>query len=71
MSILAAFMGLKNGTVTIFNPVSGELAIEVAHDMTAEARRRGVYKVGEGITGRVVASGRPMIVPDIHEEPMF
>ncbi|NOX25608.1 MAG: GAF domain-containing protein [Deltaproteobacteria bacterium] len=71
MSILAAFMGLKNGTVTIFNPVSGQLAIEVAHDMTAEARRRGVYKVGEGITGRVVASGRPMIVPDINEEPMF
>jgi Nif-specific regulatory protein len=71
MSILAAYMGLKNGTVTIFNPLSGQLAIEVAHDMTAEARRRGVYKVGEGITGRVVASGRPMIVPDINEEPMF
>ena len=71
VSILAAYIGLKNGTVTIFNPITGQLEIEVAHDMTAEARKRGIYKVGEGITGRVVASGKPMIVPDISEEPMF
>jgi len=71
MSILAAYAGLKNGTVTIFNPVTGQLEIEVAHEMTAEARKRGVYKIGEGITGRVVATGAPMIVPNISEEPMF
>ncbi len=71
MSILAAYAGLKNGTVTIFNPGTGQLEIEVAHEMTAEARRRGVYRVGEGITGRVVASGKPMVVPNIGEEPMF
>lgn len=71
MSILAGYVGLKNGTVTIFNPLTGQLEIEVAHEMTAEARKRGIYKIGEGITGRVVASGKPMVVPDISTEPMF
>ncbi|HUO58784.1 MAG TPA: nif-specific transcriptional activator NifA, partial [bacterium] len=29
------------------------------------------YKIGEGITGKVVEKGEPMIVPDIGKEPLF
>ena len=71
LTILSAYSGLKNGTVTIVNPVTGQLEIEVAHGMTAEARKRGVYQIGEGITGRVVATGAPIIVPQVSEEPLF
>ena len=71
VSILADMKGMENGTVTIVNPTSRELEIEVAHSITAEARRRGKYKLGEGITGRVVATGEPIIVPQIGEEPLF
>jgi len=71
VTILADMKGMDNGTVTIVNPVSRELEIEVAHGITAEARRRGKYKLGEGITGRVVATGEPIIVPQIGEEPLF
>ncbi len=71
MEIVAKETGLNNGTVTIVNPVTGQLEIEVAQGMTAEARKRGVYKVGEGITGRVVASGTSIVVPQISEEPLF
>ena len=71
VTILADMKGMENGTVTIVNPVSRELEIEVAHGITAEARRRGKYKLGEGITGRVVATGEPIIVPQIGEEPLF
>jgi len=69
--ILSTYSELKNGTITIVNPVSGQIEIEVAHGMTAEARKRGVYNLGEGITGRVVASGAPIIVPQVSEEPLF
>ncbi len=69
--ILADTKGMENGTVTIVNPVTRELEIEVAHGITAEARHRGKYKLGEGITGRVVATGEPIIVPQIGEEPLF
>ena len=71
LKILSAYSGLHNGTVTIVNPVSGQIEIEVAQDMSAEAQKRGVYKIGEGITGRVVATGTPIIVPLVSEEPLF
>jgi len=41
MEILAREKGMDSGTVTIINPTTGELEIEVAHGITAEARRRG------------------------------
>ena len=71
MVILSAYSGLENGAVTIVNPLSGQIEIEVAHGMSTAAKKRGVYKIGEGITGRVVASGAPIIVPQVSEEPLF
>ena len=63
LQILAQSMGMRRGTVTILNPETSELQIEVAHGLTAEARKRGRYKLGEGITGRVVETGEPAVVP--------
>jgi len=71
MKLLHEIKLMENGTVTIVNPVTGKLEIEVAHGLTAEGRKRGKYKIGEGITGRVVSSGEPIIVPHIAEEPLF
>ncbi len=71
MKLLSEIKIMENGTVTIVNPVTGKLEIEVAHGLTAEGRKRGKYKIGEGITGRVVASGEPIIVPHIADEPLF
>jgi len=68
---LARKKKMDSGTVTIVNPTTGELEIEVAQGITAEARRRGKYKVGEGITGKVVVTGEPILVPQIGEEPLF
>ena len=71
VTILTEYSDMKNGTVTIYNPVTGQIEVEVAHGLTAEARKRGKYKIGEGITGRVVASGIPIVVPQISEDPRF
>ncbi len=71
MDILSEIKGLNNGAVAIVNPVTGQIETELAHGMTAEARKRGTYKLGEGITGRVVASGAPIVVPQISQEPLF
>lgn len=71
MVILADMKNMENGTVTIVNPNTGKLEIEIAPGITAEGRKRGKYKIGEGITGRVVATGEPIIVPQISEEPRF
>ncbi len=71
MKTLADLKSMENGTITIINPLTGKLEIEVAHGLTAESKKRGQYVLGEGITGRVVASGEPIIVPHIANEPLF
>ncbi len=69
--VLADKMGMRRGTLTLLNPRTGELAIEIAHGLTAEEQQRGRYRLGEGITGRVVEMGQAMIVPRIGDEPLF
>lgn len=71
MKILAQNLGMTRGTITIINPNTSELQIEVAHGLTAEARKRGRYKLGEGITGQVVATGEPIVIPKISQDPRF
>jgi Nif-specific regulatory protein len=69
--IMADRLGMGRGTLTLLNPRTGELAIEIAHGLTPEEQRRGRYRLGEGITGRVVETGQPMVIPRIGDEPLF
>ncbi|MCI5141988.1 MAG: GAF domain-containing protein, partial [Candidatus Electrothrix sp. ATG1] len=71
VQVLADMKKMENGTVTIVNPLTRELEIEVACGITTSAQKKGKYKLGEGITGRVVSTGEPVIVPRIGEEPLF
>src|SRR5437870_1337503 len=47
-----------------------EIVIEASVGISAEGRLSR-YRVGEGIVGRVVQSGRPIVVPAISREPLF
>ncbi len=71
MDVLAEKMGMNRGTLTLLKPESGELIIEIAHGMPEEKRRKGKYKIGEGITGKVFETGEPLVVPQIGKEPLF
>jgi len=71
LKILCDLKGMENGTITIIHPRTGKLEIEVAHGISSEEKRRGKYRIGEGITGRVVSTGQPILVPQISDEPLF
>jgi len=71
LKILAESLEMKRGTITLVDPRTNELHIEVAHGLSAQEKERGRYKIGEGITGRVVETGEPMVVKDIEAEPHF
>jgi Nif-specific regulatory protein len=71
LRILSKHMGMRRATLTILNPATSEIYIEVAHDLSPEAKKRGKYLLGEGITGRVVQTGEPAVIPKISEEPLF
>ncbi len=71
LDILATSTGMQRGTITILNPVRDEIRIEVAHGLSKAAMDKGKYKLGEGITGRVIETGKPLVVPKISDEPLF
>ncbi len=71
LKTIAKHTGMVRGTITLLDQESGELVIEAAHGLSSGQRSRGRYSLGEGITGRVVQSGRAMMVPKISEEPLF
>lgn len=71
LRVLSAFMGMTKGAVCFYDPTRRELRIKAAFGLTGEERRRNRYRVGEGITGKVMKLGLPMVVPDIGKEPHF
>ena len=69
--VLFESLEMKRGTVTLVDPKANELHIEVAYGLTKKEKERGHYKIGEGVTGKVVETGEAMVVPDIEAEPLF
>ncbi len=71
LDLLASNMNMIRGIITIFNPLREEISIEVAHGIPKSAIRKGVYKLGEGITGQVIQEGRPVSIARISESERF
>lgn len=71
LALLASHLGMMRGAITLINPLTGKIRIEAAYGLNAAQRKRGSYLPGEGITGRVIASGQPMLIRDAGKEPLF
>ena len=68
---MAAHMGTVRGTLALINRQTGEISIDAAHGLSESQKERGRYRVGEGVTGKVIQTGRPMVVPRVSEDPLF
>jgi len=71
MKTLSKILDMQRGCVYLLDPVSRELRIMAAYGLSREEIRKGKYKIGEGIVGRVIKSGKAMFVPNIGNEPKF
>ena len=76
LHLMSELLGLNRGRLALADdggPASGPRTASVRHayGLTAEEVTRGVFAWGEGITGRVLASGLPAIVQDVDAEPLF
>ena len=69
--ILSEHMNMLRGMITILNRDTDEIVINESFGLSETESQRGRYKVGEGIIGKVVKSGKPAVVPRINEEPLF
>ena len=71
LEALSGFMDMRYATLTLLNRKTGDILIEAAHGLSPQQARRGRYKLGEGVTGQVVLTGKPAIISRTSESPMF
>ncbi len=69
MEEMAKKFGILQAILTVLNRNSSRIYIEVAYGLTEEEKERGEYRIGEGIIGEVVKTGRPYIIDSLPDDP--
>ncbi len=70
LGVLSSHLKMRRGMISLVQ-ASGDLHVVEATGMSAEAAQRGRFRKGEGITGRILETGMPMVIPDVAKEPLF
>jgi len=70
LEILERHHGAFRSAVTLLSEGAHELYIEASIGLSSGGRLVR-YRIGEGVTGRVVETGKPVVVPQVSQEPMF
>ena len=63
--------GMVRSFVMLLDRETGILRVEATYGLNLDQARRATYKVGEGVIGRVVQSGKPVVVPQTSQEPLL
>ncbi len=71
LEILAEAFGALNGAILLADEDRSGLRIEAARGLSRQATERAHYRAGEGINGRVLVSGKAIVVPQASQEPLF
>ena len=70
LELLEEGLGIVRGAVFLFHEDSGVLQVDAAVGISDEGMGAR-YRPGEGIIGRVLQSGRPVVVPASAREPLL
>lgn len=70
MEVIKESFHIKRGMLSLLEGTD-KLKIFAGYHLSSEAIERGVYKIGEGITGKVVDSGKAIAIEDISQEKEF
>ena len=70
LEILGRHHGAIRSTVVLLNEDTGDVEVEASAGAVTQGKRVR-YRIGEGITGQVVETGKPIVVPRVSREPMF
>jgi len=69
--IMEMEMNIICGMISLYHQKSGRILLHESFGLTEDEASRGIYALGEGITGKVVETGKAIMLPCIHEEPSF
>ncbi len=71
MQIISEDLQMYRGTLVLLDDSTGRLRTETAYGLSPEDIERNRFALGEGITGNVVATGRPRVINDVRADPDF
>ncbi len=71
LALLSTRLGLTKGRVVLPDLSDGVLRIAHSHGLSEDEIGRGLYALGEGVTGRVMSTGEIALIPDISKEPTY
>ncbi|MBN2143915.1 MAG: sigma 54-interacting transcriptional regulator [Candidatus Aureabacteria bacterium] len=72
MEVLKNKMLIIRGMLVLFDKDDpGSLNINCGYRISDEAMKKGIYKIGEGIIGGTVESGKTTSIRDVSKEPRF
>jgi len=71
LGFLEKRLGMARGTIMLLLPGNQELVVEAVRSAENVVRTEARYLRGEGIIGKVVETGKPIVVPRIADEPHF
>ncbi len=67
----AEVIGAKGCILRLINPETDLLEIKASFGLPMETGRRTFLKIGEGVAGRVVAEGKPILIADAFQNVEF
>ena len=71
LRLISQMLGLNRGRVLLPRANESALQIRYSYGLTEDERLRGVYAIGEGVTGRVMKTGQVAVIQNIDEEPLY
>ena len=69
LKVMQERLKIARGMVTLYDREAERIFIHESFGLTDEQKARGIYSPGEGITGKVVEAGKPIIVPRLRDNP--
>ncbi len=71
LRILHDTLRMERATLVLKDSGGARLAIRASYGLIEREKKRGIYKIDEGVIGKVFRTAYPFVVPDIQDEPLF
>ena len=71
LDVLELKLQMQRGTIMLLTTDTLELAVEAVRSRSTAIDSSARYRLGEGIMGKVVETGKSSVVPRISKEPLF
>lgn len=71
LKVLHDTLRMERATLALLDESSQHLTIRASYGLSVKEELRGIYGLHEGIIGQVFSTVSPLIVPDVHSEPLF